>query len=205
MKPVLVMLFLLQTAACLAAQQQTALDLILERYEQKEASVTVDILSGRIPEEAGQRLLLKISDEKRACLLAHEEGQMTARRQLANGKLGLLFYGLDTGHQLIREKLLRERMGIESKVVGGCMVVPSDAAHADGYNEVMLPTITAKFGSDALAKLNDEIQSNLGVQVESGAPLGLPLWSQALFVVLGCALVLHVVHRRLHPRVIQAR
>src|SRR5258706_12438901 len=63
-------------------------------------------------------------------------GKLTARFDVARGRFEVLAYGLPAPWRPEWANLLRERYGIEMRIVAGCALSQSLAAYADGYNEV---------------------------------------------------------------------
>lgn len=88
------------------------------------------------------------------------EGRREARSDIRDGKLILRTYGYAAGARTKYAELLRERLGVETVAVAGCVVDASIVAETAAYNEVMKAEIAKRFGADALEK----------IRVRSGAP-----------------------------------
>jgi hypothetical protein len=57
-------------------------------------------------------------------------------------------------HQYLR--LLQERYAVEEDIVGDCMVFPTTAMYADGYNSVSGPLLLKKYRKDIFAECAGE-------------------------------------------------
>jgi hypothetical protein len=55
-------------------------------------------------------------------------------------------------------RLLRERYAVEEDVVGDCMVFPTTAMYADGYNSVSEPLLLKRYGKNIFAECADEAE-----------------------------------------------
>jgi hypothetical protein len=80
-------------------------------------------------------------------------GQLTARFDVARGRFEVLAYGLPSPWRREWSILLRERYGIEMRVVAGCALSKSLAAYADGYNEVSGRAAIRQFGRDTFRQV----------------------------------------------------
>lgn len=89
---------------------------------------------------------------------AAELGQREAKADLAAGKLAVESYGLMASYHIVYRRLLKERYGIEVRMVAGCIVNESIAGHAEGYNRIMDAEIKKRFGEDVFEKTSKEAQ-----------------------------------------------
>jgi len=75
-------------------------------------------------------------------------GQLVAHFDVARGHYQILSLGLPfPGHSEFA-RILRQRYGIEDRVVAGCLVSPPLLAYAEGYNRVSMKAANRKFGRD---------------------------------------------------------
>jgi len=79
---------------------------------------------------------------------ARVRGQLVARFDLARGHYRILTLGLPTRWRPEYTSLLRQRYGIEERMVAGCIVSESLLAYAAGYNAVSTEAANRKFGHD---------------------------------------------------------
>ena len=79
---------------------------------------------------------------------ARVRGQLSARVDLARGHYRVLTLGLPTPWRPEDTRLLRERYGIEERMVAGCIVSKSLLAYAEGYNTMSMAAANRKFGHD---------------------------------------------------------
>ena len=90
-----------------------------------------------------------------ACLTGRDD----AERDIAAGKLAIeIFVGPwspDRG-----ASILKERYGIETKIVGTDLVFPGEREHAAAYNEIMRAEIERRFGVGVLEKAAAEAEAN---------------------------------------------
>ena len=84
---------------------------------------------------------------------AAAEGRREAETDIRDGKLMLRTYGYAAGAKTKYAELLRERLGVETVAVAGCVVDASIVAETAAYNEVMKAEIAKRFGPDALKSL----------------------------------------------------
>lgn len=89
---------------------------------------------------------------------AAERGQREAKADLAAGKLAVESYGLMASYNIVYRQLLKERYGIEVRMVAGCVVDESITGHAQGYNGIMNAEIKKRFGEDVFEKTSKEAQ-----------------------------------------------
>jgi hypothetical protein len=79
-------------------------------------------------------------------------GQLVAHFDVARGDYEILSLGLHPPWHSEFTRILRERYGIEDRVVAGCMVSPPLLAYAEGYNRVSMSAANRKFGHDVFKK-----------------------------------------------------
>lgn len=101
---------------------------------------------------------------------AHMRGRITARLDMARGRYLLLGYGLPPRERPEYVRLLRERYGVEFKVVGYCTVSDSLRRYADGYDEVSMADVKRKFGHDVFGESYWEAHTNLKSTVLDDSP-----------------------------------
>jgi hypothetical protein len=88
-----------------------------------------------------------------ACLIGWElsariRGQLAAHVDVERGHYKILTLGLAVSWRPEYTHLLRERYGVEERVVAGCFVSESLLAFAEGYNTVSMKAANRKFGHD---------------------------------------------------------
>lgn len=83
---------------------------------------------------------------------AGRDGEEEARRALANGKLILVVYGYPSVGTVAYEAAIREKYGVETRCIGGCIVSQGACAFAEAYNAVMKREIEARYGAGVLEK-----------------------------------------------------
>jgi hypothetical protein len=79
---------------------------------------------------------------------ARIRGQAAARFDLALGHYRILTLGLPTPWRPEWMRLLRQRYGVEERMVAGCIVSESLLAYTDGYNRLSMGAANRKFGHD---------------------------------------------------------
>jgi|HubBroStandDraft_5_1064220.scaffolds.fasta_scaffold622957_1 hypothetical protein len=75
-------------------------------------------------------------------------GQLVAHFDVARGHYEILSLGLPVPWRSEFARILRERYGIEQRVVAGCMVTPQLLAYTEGYNRVSMTAANRRFGRD---------------------------------------------------------
>jgi hypothetical protein len=75
-------------------------------------------------------------------------GQLVAHFDVARGHYEILSLGLPAPWRSEFARILRERYGIENRVVAGCIVSPPLLAYTEGYNRVSMAAANRKFGHD---------------------------------------------------------
>ena len=88
-------------------------------------------------------------------------GIRDAKRDLAKGTFAVETMGLRRSDSFERDEILRQRHGIETRVVAGCVVTEELVAHMEGYNSVMKPEIRRRFGQDVFERTLAEAGKNL--------------------------------------------
>jgi hypothetical protein len=81
-------------------------------------------------------------------LSARTRGKIMAHLDVARGHYAILIYGLSAESGPEAARLLRERYGIELRVVAGCIVTKPLVAYVDAYNMVSMAAAGRKFGHD---------------------------------------------------------
>jgi hypothetical protein len=87
-------------------------------------------------------------------------GQCRARYDLWRGHYVLTEYGLPPPERPEYERLLRERYGIQSLAVTGCIVSSSMMSYVDAYDKVSAAAARRKFGRDIFAECSQEARKN---------------------------------------------
>lgn len=85
-------------------------------------------------------------------------GREAARADIKAGRLVLRTYGFAYAGSTNYARLLKERLGVEIKSAGGCVVDARIIGETNAYNEVMKAEIARRFGKDALEKIQAEAQ-----------------------------------------------
>ena len=83
-------------------------------------------------------------------------GQAEGKRDIASGKLMLKRYGLLAPWVPPTNKQLKDRLGVETTMVAGCVVTEELVEEANGYNDIMLQEIERLFGKDAIRKICED-------------------------------------------------
>ena len=83
---------------------------------------------------------------------------MDARADLRDGKLITETAGFQAPWLSTNTRLLRERYGIELRMVAGCVVTPKILGHIHGYNEVMDVEIERRFGRNVFERTATEAE-----------------------------------------------
>ena len=81
-------------------------------------------------------------------LSARTRGKIMAHFDVARGHYAILICGLSAESLPETARLLRQRYGIELRVVAGCIVTKPLVAYVDGYNMVSMAAAGRKFGHD---------------------------------------------------------
>ena len=83
-------------------------------------------------------------------------GEASAKSDIAHGRYRELTYGLPGPGRLEYTRVLRERYGIEVRVVAGCVVPPTLIDYVAGYNSVSMAAAKRKFGRNVFREAGDE-------------------------------------------------
>ena len=97
--------------------------------------------------------------ERVKMLPAAMRGRIEAERDIRRGDLCLKTWGLRPPSPSPYEKLLRDRLGVETRVVAGCVVSDQQLASWAGYNQAMLSEISRRHGADAVDRVYQEAQA----------------------------------------------
>ena len=89
---------------------------------------------------------------------AAKRGSAAARADIKAGRLILRTYGFAYAGTPEYVRLLAERLAVEIRSSGGCVVDARIIAETNAYNEVMKAEIARRFGKDALEKIQAEAQ-----------------------------------------------
>ena len=85
---------------------------------------------------------------------AYQRGKADARKDIAAGVLAVETFGLGAGGRHVQ--LVRERFGIDTRIVAGCGVNDEILGHAAGYNKVSEAEIDRRFGLAAVEAVREE-------------------------------------------------
>lgn len=85
-------------------------------------------------------------------------GRAEADADIRAGILGQRAYGKLVHWWDDAARLLKQRHGIDSQIVGGCITETAVVAAAMGYNERMAEEILSRFGSDVVAATWREVE-----------------------------------------------
>ncbi len=85
-------------------------------------------------------------------------GKAEAQRDVAQGKLRLLGYGLPAPWASEFNRILKDRYGIEHVYVAGCVVTDEIIQHTNAYNAVSMEAAKRKFGNDIFEKAEREAE-----------------------------------------------
>ena len=75
-------------------------------------------------------------------------GLLSAEFDLMRGHYEVLAFGLLASWEAEYARLLRERYGIEERVVAGCVVSPWLPPYVEGYNRTAMGAANRRFGRD---------------------------------------------------------
>lgn len=78
---------------------------------------------------------------------ATEKAKAMALADFEQGRYRILIFGLRRTESP-GEIQLKERYGVATTSIGGCVVSPGIVAAAEGYNSTMKPLLNSKFGRD---------------------------------------------------------
>lgn len=89
---------------------------------------------------------------------AFTAGQNFAMEDFKKGNYRILVYGLRPDIELPSERYLRERYGIDTYPIAGCIVSEGILGGADGYNTKMKALLRQKFGMDVFKEAETIIE-----------------------------------------------
>ncbi|MGC3988081.1 MAG: hypothetical protein QM796_00070 [Chthoniobacteraceae bacterium] len=89
-------------------------------------------------------------------LSAAFRGSIAARYDLAHGYYEVQSFGLTAPWRPDYVRLLKERYGIESREVAGCVVSESLVSYVHAYNEVAKAAAERKFGHDVFTECSND-------------------------------------------------
>jgi hypothetical protein len=99
---------------------------------------------------------------------AHIRGQFAARNDISRGHYRILAAGTPAPERAVYVRLMRERYGVEVRIVAGCVVSESLFAYTQGYNAVSREAVERRFGKDVFeATLAEAIKVSQDVPVNS--------------------------------------
>src|SRR6267143_84253 len=99
------------------------------------------------------------ADQMSYSVEAYLNGVEDAERDIAEGRLAIeIFVG--PWSRGSGASMLKERFGIETKIVGSDLVFVGEREHAEGYNEIMRAEIERRFGADVIEKAEAEAEAN---------------------------------------------
>lgn len=103
-------------------------------------------------------------------LSAWIRGQLVAHLDVARGHYRILTLGLPATWRPEYTRLLRERYGIEARVVAGCVVSVSLPAYVEGCNTVSTNAANRKFGRDVFRESSAGRAQDLDVLASRESP-----------------------------------
>jgi len=83
-------------------------------------------------------------------------GRIEAERDMRAGRLCLKFYGFAPRSHAAYRDLLRDRLGVEMDVVGGCVATHSQRAAWEAYNNTVVAEIERRHGAGVLERTYEE-------------------------------------------------
>lgn len=86
----------------------------------------------------------------------YQAGQADARRDLTKGVLALEIYGVPVPGSEHYDLLLRQRYGIQLRLVATCSINQKTFDHATGYDGIMEPEIGRRFGTNIVQSIWSE-------------------------------------------------
>jgi len=87
---------------------------------------------------------------------SYRQGKADAMRDINANILATEVYGFGASKNSEWGRLLKQRYGIEQRVVAGCIVNEKITGHAKGYNEVSHQEIERRLGKDIWNKIRAE-------------------------------------------------
>jgi hypothetical protein len=87
---------------------------------------------------------------------ARIRGDLAASFDVAQGRYRVFTFGMPAPGRDEYTRILRARYGIETRVVGGCLVSRSLVAYAEVYNSVSADAANRKFGHDVFQESDAE-------------------------------------------------
>ena len=91
-------------------------------------------------------------------------GRLAAQFDLIRGHYEVLAFGLPTPWRPEYARLLRERYGIEERVVAGCVVSQSLVAYVESYNRTSMRAANRRFGRDVFEESVADASRNWQLQ-----------------------------------------
>lgn len=99
--------------------------------------------------------------------VAYHRGTKDGKEELKKGALAVESFGLLAPWTPIYSRILKERYGVEERIVAGCSVDSDIIGHADGFNTVMERAITEKYGKDVFAEAATEARSEYNMKKQN--------------------------------------
>lgn len=87
---------------------------------------------------------------------AYKQGIADAKAEIAKGSLALETFGLQAGGGSVYQQHLKDKYGIELRVVAGCVIDYEILGHARGFNEVMKAEIEKKWPQDVFKEAEEK-------------------------------------------------
>jgi hypothetical protein len=91
---------------------------------------------------------------------ASMRSQVSARFDIGRGRYELLLYGLPTGSRPEFQRLLRDRHGIKTETVAGCVVSETLQSYVDSYNAAIADAAKRRFGHDVVKESAETADRN---------------------------------------------
>jgi hypothetical protein len=90
-------------------------------------------------------------------------GRVIAKREIAQGQLGMKLWGMPGPARAVYSQMLKER-GIAAVMVAGCVVSLPDGAEWNAYNDVMTTEIERRYGDTFFETIAREAQAEFDRQ-----------------------------------------
>ena len=97
-------------------------------------------------------------------------GRLMAQFDVLRGRYEVLAVGKPAASRPEFARLLRERYGIELRVVAGCGVTDSLLAYVDGYNTVSASAANRRFGHNVFEEVAIDARRNWKLQQRRAIP-----------------------------------
>jgi len=100
--------------------------------------------------------------------LAANRGRLSARLDIAIGRPQILTYGIVTPTHNEYARLLKDRYGIKTRAVAGCIVSSSLVTYVSSYNEETRTAELNRFGHDIFTETREQADANVQREIAEG-------------------------------------